>query len=194
MLASITPLGERSRGFSWRLTATAFAVAAVAAGALAGAALGAIGSLLPGGSSWRGVVLAAALVVAAVCDATPLRRRLPSSRRQVNEDWLRRYRGWVYGAGFGAQFGLGVATIVTSAAVYAAVAATLLCGSVAVGALIGAGFGVVRALSLVPAGAARDPAALFALHRRLERAQRPVSTVVVVLELVVAALVVAWVA
>ena len=36
-------------------------------------------------------------------------------RRQVNEDWMARYRGWAYGAGFGLQLGLGVVTIVTTA-------------------------------------------------------------------------------
>ena len=34
MLASITPLGERSRGFAWGWTASAFAVGAVASGTL----------------------------------------------------------------------------------------------------------------------------------------------------------------
>lgn len=36
--------------------------------------------------------------------------RLPGPARQVDEDWLARYRGWVYGAGFGTQLGLGVVT------------------------------------------------------------------------------------
>src|SRR6478609_6746597 len=114
MLASITPLGERSRGFSWGVTASAFAVGAVGAGALAGAAAGAVGSLAPDGT-WRDIAALALLALALVVDASPLRRRLPTTRRQVNEDWLTRYRGWVYGIGFGAQLGTGLATIVTSA-------------------------------------------------------------------------------
>ena len=79
MLASITPLGERSRGFSWHVTVTAFAVGALGAGALAGAALGTIGSLLPGGSAWRGLALAAVLAITVAFDATSLRRRLPAA-------------------------------------------------------------------------------------------------------------------
>ena len=194
MLASITPLGERGRGFSWKVTATAFAVGAVGSGALAGAAVGALGSLLPRGSAWRGLALAVVLAMTVVFDATPLRGRLPSSSRQVNEDWLGRYRGWVYGIGFGAQLGVGVATIVTSAAVYATAATALLCSDPLIGALIGAIFGVLRALSLLPARTVHDVGALGALHRRLGRAEDEVRRAVALLEIVVFVVVVAWIA
>jgi len=172
MLASITPLGERSRGFSWGLTASAFAVGAVVAGALGGAVGGALGSLAPAGQ-WRDVVALVLLAIALGIDATGLRRRLPSTRRQVNEDWMGRYRGWVYGIAFGAQLGAGVVTIVTSAAVYAAALGTLLSGGVGAGAVIGAAFGATRALSLLPARRVTDPAALVRLHDRLGRAEAP---------------------
>jgi hypothetical protein len=194
MLASITPLGERGRGFSWKVTATAFAVGAVGSGALAGAAVGALGSLLPRGSAWRGLALAVVLAMTVVFDATPLRGRLPSSSRQVNEEWLGRYRGWVYGIGFGAQLGVGVATIVTSAAVYATAATALLCSDPLIGALIGAMFGVLRALSLLPARTVHDVGALGALHRRLGRAEDEVRRAVALLEIVVLVVVVAWIA
>src|ERR1700749_3882558 len=166
MLASITPLGERSRGFSWGLTASAFAVGPIGPGGLGGAAGGALGSLAPAGR-WRDVVALVLLAVALAVDVTTLRRRLPSTRRQGNEDWMGRYRGWVYGIAFGAQIGAGVVTIVTSAAVYAAALGTLLSGSVGGGAAIGAAFGGTRALALLPARRVTDPAALVALHDRL---------------------------
>jgi MFS family permease len=181
MLASITPLGERSRGSSWTVTATAFVIGAVVAGGLAGAALGALGSLLPGGEHSRAVALAPVLAAAVLFDATPLRRKLPSSRRQVNEDWLGRYRGWVYGVGFGAQLGV---TIVTTAMVYAALACALLCPSVAAGALVGVCFGTVRGLSLLPARRARNHEALVALHRRVREFEKPSRTIATWLELV----------
>ncbi|HWD75414.1 MAG TPA: hypothetical protein VG371_09760 [Solirubrobacteraceae bacterium] len=168
MLASITPLGERSRGFSWGWTASAFAVGAVAAGAMGGAVGGALGSLAPAGG-WRTIVALVVLLAAVSLDATALGRRLPSSRRQVNEDWMARYRGWVYGAAFGAQLGAGLATIVTSAAIYAAAAGAVLCGTVTGGAAVGAAFGLTRALSLVPARTARDRAGLVRLHTTLGR-------------------------
>jgi hypothetical protein len=169
-------------------------VGAVGSGALAGAAVGALGSLLPGGSAWRGLALAVVLAMTVVFDATPLRGRLPSSSRQVNEDWLGRYRGWVYGIGFGAQLGVGVATIVTSAAVYATAATALLCSDPLIGALIGAIFGVLRALSLLPARTVHDVGALGALHRRLGRAEDEVRRAVALLEIVVFVVVVAWIA
>jgi MFS family permease len=189
MLASITPLGERSRGFSWGLTASAFAVGAVAAGALGGALGGAIGSLAPAGR-WRDVVALVLLAAALAVDASPLRRRLPTTRRQVNEDWLTRYRGWVYGIAFGAQLGTGLATIVTSAAVYAAVLGAVLCGTAAAGAVVGAAFGATRALALLPARRAADPASLVRLHDRLGRAQVPAARAAVAAEAAAIALVV----
>src|SRR5579884_2306657 len=167
MLASITPFGERGRGFSWRLTASAFAVGSIAAGAAAGAGAGALGSLLPGGSDWRWIALLAVMVLTLLFDASPLRRWLPSSRRQVNENWLWRYRGWVYGVGFGAQLGVGLATIVTSATIYATAIAALLSGGPVPGAVIGATFGAVRALALLPARSVIDRDSLISLHRRL---------------------------
>jgi hypothetical protein len=190
MLASITPLGERSRGFSWGVTASAFAAGAVGAGVLAGAGGGALGSLAPAGA-WRDVAAVTLLVLAVVIDASPLRRRLPTTRRQVNEDWLSRYRGWVYGVSFGAQLGSGVVTIVTSAAVYAAAVGAVLCGTVAAGAAVGAAFGATRALSLLPARAATDPAGLVCLHDRLSRAEVPVGRGAVIAEGAAIALVVA---
>lgn len=194
MLASITPLGERSRGFSWSVTASAFALGSVGAGALAGAAGGALGSLLPGPSSWRGLALIAVLGAAVLFDATALRTRLPTTRRQVNEDWLARYRGWVYGVGFGAQLGAGVVTIVSSAATYATAAAAVLCAIPPTGALIGATFGAVRAGSLLPARAAADHDRLLGVHRRLLGLEQPVRSVAALLELGVLACAIRWVA
>jgi hypothetical protein len=194
MLASITPLGERSRGSSWHVTATAFAIGAVGAGAVAGASVAALGSLLPGATAWRTLGLLVALGVALLFDATPLRGRLPTTRRQVNEDWLTRYRGWVYGVAFGAQLGVGVATIVTSASIYATVAVAFLCGDPAVGAAIGALFGLVRALSLLPARRARDGESLVELHRRFGALELHVQRATPLVELLLAALVIAWVA
>ena len=190
MLASITPLGERSRGFSWGVTASAFAVGAVGAGALAGAAGGAIGSLAPKGS-WRDIAGLGLVALALAVDISPLRRRLPTTRRQVNEDWLTRYRGWVYGVAFGAQLGTGVVTIVTSAAVYAAALGALLCGTVPAGAAVGAAFGATRALSLLPARGATDPAGLVRLHDRLGRAEAPARQAALAAEAAAIALIVA---
>src|SRR5688500_1406974 len=150
MLTSISPLGERARGNRWGLTVAAYVVASVLGGLTIGAVLGGAGTALPS----LPIVAAIVCAVAAVADLT---QRLPTMRRQVDEDWLTRYRGWVYGAGFGFQLGLGVVTIVTSAATYAALALCLLSGSVATGAAIGGCFGLVRALPILALRDATTP-------------------------------------
>jgi hypothetical protein len=192
MLASITPLGERSRGFSWRVTATAFALGAVSAGAAGGAALGACGTLIPLSATPRAAVLLFVLAATLPFELGSLRGRLPTTRRQVNEDWMARYRGWVYGVAFGVQLGVGLMTIVTCAAIYAAAAAALLCGSAAGGAAIGGSFGVVRALGLLPAGSVKDPEGLRALHRRFARGGRLVHRATPIVEVALIALVLWW--
>src|SRR5205085_11088620 len=42
----------------------------------------------------------------------------PFFLRQVNEDWLGRYRSWLYASGFGWQVGAGVTTYIMTAAVF----------------------------------------------------------------------------
>ena len=80
---------------------------------------------------------------------------------------MARYRGWVYGVGFGAQLGLGFITLVACAAIYATFTIELLSGAVLTGAAIGAVFGATKAATLVPTRFARDPETLRAVHRRL---------------------------
>src|SRR4051812_1741114 len=106
MLASITPLGERGRHARYWLTVLFFVAASTVAGAAIGAAAGALGRFVlgghPGGPA-RALALAGALILGLAVDARARGGRLPGPRRQVNEDWLTAYRGWVYGLGFGAQ-------------------------------------------------------------------------------------------
>lgn len=175
MLASITPLGERGRQATWGITVTFFLLGATAAAAAAGALAGALGGVvLPGlGSRGRFAALAVAVLAAIVLDAGA--GRVPGPRRQVDERWLDEYRGWVYGAGFGAQLGLGFTTIVSSAATYVALIAAALTGQAAGGALVFGCFGLVRGLSLLAAAHVRRPEQLVALHAALLRWQGPVA-------------------
>jgi cytochrome c biogenesis protein CcdA len=96
-------------------------------------------------------------------------RRFPSWHRQVDEDWMHRYRGWAYGFGYGAQLGVGVVTIVTSPVVYLALALVLGTGGPAAGALTGFTFGLVRALPVLAARSVTTPHRLAGMHRTLER-------------------------
>src|SRR5438552_17222974 len=151
MLASIHPLGERARRSRWWLTTTAYLTGSAAGGALLGATAGAAGSLVHLSlSPWA---VAAVCVLVVVLDLVGV----PSWHRQVNEDWLHRYRGWVYGGGFGLQLGLGVVTIVTTAAVYAVAALAAMSGSVVTGTLIGALFGLARGMPLFSVAGVRHP-------------------------------------
>ena len=106
----------------------------------------------------------------------------------MNEAWLCRYRGWVYGAGFGIQLGLGVTTIVSTAAVYATGAAAFLAGSAAAGALVSGAFGTARAATLLAAGGVDDPGALATLDRRLVAWERPARVAALVAEAALVAL------
>ena len=165
MLTSITPLGERSRGNRWAVTMTAYALGCVLGGATTGVVLGALGGLLP---PLPALLLAGvACLLAALADAWP--RRLPGGRRQVDEDWLGRYRGWVYGVGFGYQLGLGVVTVVTSAATFALLALALLTQSAAAGLLLGAVFGGARVVPALLLRRVEQPADVRTVARSLER-------------------------
>jgi cytochrome c biogenesis protein CcdA len=171
MLASITPLGERGRNSRWGLTVTAFILGSTLAGAGLGAGLGAAGSLVGASVNWRLAVLAGAAVAALALDLGPA--RVPGPMRQVNERWLDEFRGWVYGLGFGLQLGLGVTTIVTSAATYVALVAACLAGDPWRGAIIAGVFGLARGVTLLGGARVREPDQLLALHRRLARLRRP---------------------
>jgi hypothetical protein len=164
MLTSITPLGERSRGNRYAVTLTAYVLACLLGGATTGLLLGAVGSALP--------TLPALLIAGTACLAAALadaRGWLPIGRRQVDEDWLTRYRGWVYGLGFGYQLGLGVVTIVTSAATVAALAVMLLTQSPLAGALLGLVFGGARAVPALLLGRAASHGELRTMAAGLER-------------------------
>ncbi|HEY7135635.1 MAG TPA: hypothetical protein VIB48_11255 [Acidimicrobiia bacterium] len=191
MLASIHPLGERGRGTNWTLTVCAYLLASAFGGALLGGLAGAVGAVLgrvlP--SSWTARAIAVVVLVgaAAAFDAFARERRVPGPRRQVDEDWLSRYRGVVYGAGFGFQLGLGVTTIVTTALVWVVPAAAVAIGSLTVGLALGATFGLVRALPVLAARQVDSPVALVALDTTLRRLERRVRIVTPIVAATVAA-------
>jgi len=171
MLASITPLGERGRRSNWWVTVTAFLIGATAAAAAAGVALGTLGSIvLPAHPPVA--VLLIAIGIAIALDGLPL--GVPGPRRQVDERWLDRYRGWVYGAGYGAQLGLGVTTIVSSAAMYVTFVAAFLTASAPAGAVVLGCFGAFRGLTPLATAGVRDQRRLLDFHRALARWRAPV--------------------
>ena len=175
MMATITPLGERGRNNRWWRTVSALTAGSVAGGWALGLASGTVGRAVAavafsGGTLADGptaVLAAGALVAGGAVELAGW--RLPTVRRQVDEDWLPRYRGWVYGAGFGVQLGVGLATTVTTAAVYGLVALAALAGAtgaMAVAQALGAVFGLARALPVLAGARMHDP---DRLRRRLRR-------------------------
>ena len=175
MLASITPLGERGRGTRWPVTFLWFLGGSAAAGLGLGGVLGLAGRALGLGGVAAGAslsLLVGATLLGVGLEVGLLGLRLPSPRRQVNEQWLDVYRGWVYGFGFGFQLGLGVVTVVTSSAVYAALAGALLVADPERSAIVVGTFAVVRALTLLAVARVRRPDQLLAVGRRLSRWDR----------------------
>jgi sulfite exporter TauE/SafE len=176
MLASITPLGQRARGFRFWPTATAYILASTLAGASVGALLGALGSPVADRLTVTGrlTVLGIVAVLGLALDLRWFGLQLPTVRRQVNEDWMTRYRGPVFGAGFGFQLGLGVVTIVTTSLIYLTLVAGLMAGGAAEGMLIGVVFGLARALPILAVSGVRDQASLRGVHASLVRWHGPV--------------------
>lgn len=144
--------------------------------ALGGAALGAIAGAIGVAISWlldpsdtsRAVVMAGFAVVALALEATSRQSLLPTRSRQVNENWIQSYRGWVYGGGFGAELGFGISTIITTSLVHLMVVAMMLAGSLPIAMLLGTTFGLVRGMTVLAARSIDSPERLRQFHQRLD--------------------------
>ena len=177
MLASITPLGQRGRYSSYGEILIALICGAALGGFAAGLVWGALGAAITAGLSTtaRAVLLGLGLVLAGAADLRLFGFRTPSGSRQVNENWLGAYRGWVTGLGFGVQLGVGVATVVSTAGVYAVYLAEFLSGSVLGGAAIGFAFGIARGLISLTSSGVQTSADLARLTVWIERSRIPVA-------------------
>jgi len=171
MLSTITPIGERARSYRWGASAAWFIAGAV----LGGATLAAGAALLALGVGALDLSAEARVGVAAVLTAVTLASdlnlggfRLPAHTRQVNETWLDQFRSWVYAGGFGWQIGVGLATYITTAAVYLMIALAALTALPAAAFAIVTGFGFVRGLAVLLGKGLTTPQKMMALHRRLE--------------------------
>ena len=171
MLSTITPIGESGRRNRYRVTAVWFVAGALLGGATlgVGAALLAAGvALLDLSSGALAAVAAVAGLVTIASDLSIGGFRLPTHTRQVNETWLDRYRSWVYGGGFGWQIGVGLATYVTTSAVYLMVVLAALTASPLAAFAVVTGFGLVRGLAVFLGRSLTTPQRMMALHRRLD--------------------------
>ncbi len=177
MLSTVTPLAESGRGHRYRWTASWFFLGAVLGGATTGsvAAVAAVGiGALDLSAPTTYAIAGVAAVCAAGLDGRLLGPPIPHHRRQVNEDWLGRYRAWVYGAGFGWQIGTGVATYIMSAGVYLVIVLAALTGDPRSALVVCVAFGAVRG-SMVLIGARITSAERLArVHERFEAWREPV--------------------
>lgn len=179
MMTSISPVGEATRQQRWSVTTAAYLVGSLLGGAATGAVLGLLSvpvrAAVPPPVALALLALVAGLGLLADRGVLPL----PAWRRQVDERWLGRYRGWVYGLGFGLQLGAGFATIVTASTTWVVLAAAALSGSVASGLLVGAAYGLVRALPVLAFARVRTPARLRTAMQRVERWRAPAANLTV---------------
>jgi hypothetical protein len=189
MLASITPLGERGRRSNWAVTTGMHVVGSLAGGALVGALAGTLGWLVLSGVGIRPRVAALGVVLAVGLAWELARGGVPGPRRQVDERWLDRYRGWVYGLGYGAQLGAGLVTVVVSSAVYVVPVACFLSADPLTGCVIGAVAGALRGVTVFAAARVDTPAGLVAFHSRMHIMERPARITVLLLQLALAGVV-----
>jgi sulfite exporter TauE/SafE len=172
MLASINPLGERSRNSRFAITFTAYLAGSIAGGASLGGLLGLLGAGIEAVAPWSTATAAVLVVVmcllALALDTGVAGLRIPTVRRQVNEDMLNEYREWAYGSNFGFQLGLGVVTIVTTATVYLTFALAVLTGAWQAGLVVGGVFGLARALPMLLVARVHDAHHLRRLFGRIE--------------------------
>lgn len=171
MLSSITPMTEAGRGYRFASTARWFLLGGVLGGLTTGAGAAVLAVLLDAAAvsdAARWSVGAVALAAFAAIDLGVLGIELPIFKRQVNDAWLRRYRSWVYGAGFGWQIGTGLATYIMTAAVFSTIALAALTASPWAALAIGGTFGFVRGSAVFLGRSATTPAALGEVHARLD--------------------------
>jgi hypothetical protein len=169
MAETITPVVHGGSRRAWALSVAVHAFGALVAAAALGALLGGFGALL--GAPWgrAGAIGVAAVAGVYLVAEFGIGVPVPQLRRQV-PDWWRtffppRVAAFLYGIGLGPGF-LTYLMHGTLVVVALAAAAT---GSALLGALVVAGFGLARALSVVVAFDVRTPEEGAALVERLSR-------------------------
>lgn len=173
MLSAITPMTEAGRGNRFNVTAGWFVLGAIVGGlslgVLAAGAAAGLAALELATTSRVGIAAALAMACASI-DLGIFGIDLPLFKRQVNDAWLRRYRSWVYGSGFGWQIGFGVATYIMTAGVLLTIALAVLTASPVQAVAIGLTFGLIRGSAVFIGRSATSPAALGDIHQRLDAA------------------------
>ena len=171
MVETLTPAGCGSRQ-RYRLALALFALGAIGAAAMLGAALGVAGSVLDRDQAL--VVVGVLALMAAAREAGILRIPVPGLRRQVPERWRREWPLGGWSLGYGAGLGLGLLTHQTVSSFWIAAAGSLALGDPALSAACLAPFGLGRALMVaLPTRGGRDPSRAVGRLAERRRLLRP---------------------
>jgi hypothetical protein len=151
-LSAIDTIGPTGHTGGRRITAAAcatFLPGAIAGGLLTFGSLAWLGQLLHGAGGRAAYVVAAAIaLLAAVLEARGA-RIVPQIRRQLPEHWRRVMPMPVAAALYGVLLGIGFTTFVLSFGVWALAGVSLALGDPSLGLLLGAAFGIGRAIPIV---------------------------------------------
>jgi hypothetical protein len=151
-LSAIDTIGPRGHTGGRRITAAAcatFLPGAVAGGLITFGSLAWVGELLHGAGGRLAYVVAGGMaLLAAILEArgTPI---VPQIRRQLPEHWRRLMPMPAAAALYGVLLGLGFTTFVLSFGVWALAGVSLALGDPSIGLLLGAAFGIGRAIPIV---------------------------------------------
>jgi hypothetical protein len=151
-LSAIDTIGPTGHPGGRRITAAAcatFLPGAVLGGLITFGSLGWLGELLHGAGGRLAYVVAAGIaLLAALLEArgTPI---VPQIRRQLPEHWRRVMPMPLAAALYGVLLGLGFTTFVLSFGVWALAGVSLALGDPSIGLLLGAAFGIGRAIPIV---------------------------------------------
>jgi hypothetical protein len=169
MIDTIGPGGHTGGRRTALAASLTFVPGALAGGVLTFGTLAALGGLVHGAGRIAYLVAAAIAVVAALAEArgTPI---MPQIRRQLPEHWRRVLPMPVAAALYGALLGLGFTTFVLSFGVWALAGISLAVGDPNTGLVVGAAFGIGRAVPIAVLAPISDrPAGIRATELMAER-------------------------
>ena len=170
VIETIGPTGHTRGRRTTAAACVAFLPGAVAGGLITFGTLAVVGHVLHGAGGRTSYLAAAAIaLVAAVLEARGT-RIVPQIRRQLPEHWRRAMPMPLAAALYGLLLGIGFTTFVLSFGVWALAGVSLALGNASLGLLIGAAFGVGRAIPILAlAPAAGGPIGIKATELICER-------------------------
>jgi hypothetical protein len=170
VIDTIGPTGHTGGRRTTIAACVAFLPGAIAGGLLTFGSLAALGDLLHGAGGRASYLVAAGIALIAAALEARGTRIVPQIRRQLPEHWRRVMPMPVAAALYGVLLGIGFTTFVLSFGVWALAGVSLAVGDPALGLLLGACFGLGRAIPILAlAPLAGRPAGIRATELMCER-------------------------